>query len=212
MAIGLIAAFLLAYLVGSIPTSIIVCRLLKGIDIRKFGSGNAGATNVYRVAGLKIAVFVLAIDALKGVFGVSIPHFLFPQAGLGLKILGGFFAIVGHIWTVFAGFKGGKGIGPSLGVFLALTPLPALIAFVIWLVSMVLTRIVSISSMLAGAALAVSTFLFYKNGIAGTEKPLVYFTAGIALLIVVTHRKNIQRLINGTEARISSQKKDGHVQ
>ncbi len=199
-------AFAAAYLVGSIPTSIIVCRKLKGIDIRQHGSGNAGATNVYRVMGLKVAAFVLVMDALKGVFGVFIPLLLVPSAGLWIKILGGLFAIVGHIWTIFAQFKGGKGIGTSLGVFISLTPLPALAAFIAWVITVSITKIVSISSIIAGVVLALSTWVFYKKGIGGISFPLVYFTALIAILIIITHRKNIRRLLNGTEKKISSGK------
>jgi acyl phosphate:glycerol-3-phosphate acyltransferase len=212
MAGQLILPFALAYLAGSIPTSIIVCRALKGIDIRQHGSGNAGATNVYRVMGLKVALFVLTVDALKGAFGVFLPQIILQDANLLEKILGGFFAIAGHIWTVFAKFKGGKGIGPSLGVFLALTPVPALIALGFWVVVLLLTRIVSVASICAGADLAISSWLLFIMQKAGMELPLVYFTCAVALLIIITHRKNIARLLKGTENKISfGKRKNGQA-
>jgi acyl phosphate:glycerol-3-phosphate acyltransferase len=202
----LMAAFSLAYLVGSFPTSIVICRALKGIDIRCFGSGNAGATNVYRVMGLKVALLVLFTDALKGVFGVFVPWLLTSETVLWQMILGGLLAIVGHIWTVFAQFKGGKGIGPSLGVFFALTPIPAAMAFLTWIAVVAVTRIVSMASMLAGLTLAVVTWVLSCWKLFGTERPLAYFTTAVALLILFTHRKNIQRLLNGTENKISLKK------
>jgi glycerol-3-phosphate acyltransferase PlsY len=188
--------FILAYLAGAFPTSIVVCRFLKGIDIRQHGSGNAGATNVYRVMGLKVALFVLFVDACKGVAGVKLPGWILPEPVLWQAILGGFCAIAGHVWTVFARFKGGKGVGTALGVFLALMPVPTLIALLAWILVFALTRYVSVASMTAGAVLAVSA------GLSGASKPLLYFSIFIAVLIIVTHRANIQRLLRGTENRI----------
>lgn len=197
MALNAIIAYILAYLTGSIPTSILTCRALKGIDIRKFGSGNAGATNVYRIMGLKVALFVLAVDALKGVAGVFLPQWLMADPGIWSIMAGGLVAILGHVFTVFAGFKGGKGVGTALGVFLALMPLPALIAFGVWVAVLAITRIVSAASMASGVALCLATFLLARY-----PMPLIWFSVLVAALIFITHRANISRLLKGTENKI----------
>ncbi|OGS37590.1 MAG: acyl-phosphate glycerol 3-phosphate acyltransferase [Elusimicrobia bacterium RIFOXYB2_FULL_49_7] len=195
------AVFMLIYLVGSFPTSILTCRLLKGIDIRAHGSGNAGATNVYRIMGFKVALFVLIVDALKGVFGVLAPGWFLSAAPLWQAMAGGLTAILGHVFTVFARFKGGKGVGTALGVFAALLPGPTAVAFAIWILVLLLTRIVSAASMCAGMALAFSAGLFFHIGYVSSFS-LVCFAGLIAVLIIVTHRSNIRRLLNGTENKI----------
>lgn len=210
-----ILAFVLAYLVGSIPFSIITCKVLKGIDIREHGSGNAGATNVYRIMGFKVALFVLILDALKGVFGVFVPVLLIgkyaPDLLLSVKdynlmILGGLLSIFGHIWTIFAGFKGGKGIGTSLGVFFAILWLPTLISFISWIIAVKISKIVSLASIIAGIVLflaSLASFLLLKDSL-----PLSYliFTAFSMFLILFTHRSNIKRLLDGTEKKITKKK------
>ncbi|MFH0919997.1 MAG: glycerol-3-phosphate 1-O-acyltransferase PlsY [Fibrobacterota bacterium] len=201
--------YILAYLAGSIPTSIITCRVLKGIDIREHGSGNAGATNVYRVMGFKVALFVLVIDALKGVFGVLLPGLVLGEVPVAFKIGGGLFAIVGHIWTLFAGFKGGKGVGPALGVFLALMPVPALSALACWIVVVAMTRIVSVASMVAGLFLFIVSLSCHVTGRFAIGRPEVAFSACIAVLLIITHRKNIVRLMQGKENKLAFGKKDG---
>lgn len=199
---------ILAYFAGSLPTSIIVCRQLKGIDIRQHGSGNAGATNVYRVMGLKVALFVLAVDAAKGVFGVWIPGRITGNSEAWLPIAGGTVAILGHVFSVFAKFKGGKGVGTALGVFMALIPVPSAIAFGVWFIALAVSKYVSAASILAGLTLAVSSGFFYLYDMFGVNKPLALFAALIALLIVITHRSNIGRLLRGKENRITSGKKE----
>jgi glycerol-3-phosphate acyltransferase PlsY len=199
----------LCYLAGSIPTSIIVCKLLKGIDIRQHGSGNAGATNVYRVMGFKVALLVLFIDALKGAFAVKLAtNYLYFNWGIFSGIAGGLVAIVGHIWTVFAKFKGGKGIGPALGVFIALLPMQAAVSFGGWIIFFAATRTVSIASIAAGFILFLSTLVAHIVRPNSTDIELVIFTGLVAALITVTHRKNIERIKAGTENKISFGKKD----
>lgn len=207
MNLSLVAALLLAYLIGSIPTSLIVCRILKGIDIREHGSGNSGATNVYRVMGWKVALFVLVVDALKGAAGTALPGLFVDYPSIWPKIGGGLFAILGHAWTLFARFKGGKGVATALGVFLALAPLPTLCALLIWILLVAATRIVSLGSMAAGGALFLATLLFHGASPGRYPVPLIVFTGIVAFLIIFTHRKNITRLKNGTENRISFGKK-----
>ena len=152
--ISLIIIFILSYLLGSFPTSIVVSKKLRGIDIREHGSGNAGGTNVFRVLGWKPGVFVMLCDVAKGVVATlfisqiridPIPEILDPRL---VQLFAGIFAIIGHIWTVFAGFRGGKGVGTAAGVFLALYPISILICFVVWGIVLLITRIVSVSSMI----------------------------------------------------------------
>lgn len=203
-----LTVLVVCYLLGSIPTSIIVCKKLKNIDIREHGSGNAGATNVYRVMGLKVALFVLAMDALKGAIAVLFAKHMMWGWGEAAGMFGGLVAILGHIWTVFAKFKGGKGIGPALGVFIALLPLQAAISLGGWVFIVYKTRTVSIASISAGFLLFLSTLAAKLISPASTDVRLVVFTFLIAVLIVVTHRKNIGRIRAGTENKLTFGKKD----
>ncbi|OGJ90886.1 MAG: acyl-phosphate glycerol 3-phosphate acyltransferase [Candidatus Raymondbacteria bacterium RifOxyA12_full_50_37] len=204
---------LLAYLVGSFPTSIVFCRLLKGIDIRKIGSGNPGATNVYRACGWRIALLVLAIDALKGTFGVYVPVFFlsnmpqFQEYRTLFMACGGLMAIGGHIWTVFAGFKGGKGVGTALGFLLAINPLPALAGLTAWIVVVAFARIVSLASLSAVIVMAGITCAMHWQ----SNNTLVYLALFMVALIFFTHRSNIRRLLNGHENKISFGKKKDSV-
>ncbi len=202
MATNLVVIFF-CYLIGSIPTSIIFGKLLRGIDIREHGSGNAGATNVYRVMGLKIALIVLAIDALKGALAVMLAGRLIETESGVAAIIGGLAAIIGHVFTVFAKFKGGKGIGPALGVFLALLPFQAAVAFGSWIVIFVITKTVSKASIVAGLVLFSASIAGYKINPEKCSFEALLFTGVVALLILITHRKNIVRILAGTESKIS---------
>jgi glycerol-3-phosphate acyltransferase PlsY len=197
---------LISYLIGSFPTAIIAGRLLIKDDIRKHGSGNAGATNVFRVLGWKPALVVVLIDIAKG----FIPVFFIAKAvtagvPLGttvIMIIAGVSAIAGHVWTVFAGFRGGKGVGTGFGVLLGLAPVPALITLGVWIIITLLTKIVSVASI--SAALTFPLVLFVQRML-GRPVPLaLHILSGVlALFILVTHRKNIGRLIRGEEKKIS---------
>jgi acyl phosphate:glycerol-3-phosphate acyltransferase len=197
--IDITVIIILSYLIGSIPTSIIFSRLLKGIDIRDFGSKNAGATNVYRVMGAKVAITVLLIDALKGfvaVFFIAKLKIFSVDSMVPtvyLQIITGLCAILGHIWTIFAQFKGGKGVGTALGVFIGLLPVPALVALAAWIVVVSVTRYVSMASLAAAAILPIAAF-FKKD-----EPALFVFAIIIGALIWFTHIPNIKRLWAGTE-------------
>ncbi len=199
--IGLIVV--LSYLAGSVPTSIITGKILRGIDIREYGSGNAGGTNTFRVLGWKAGVFVSAVDVFKGFAATYwIAELAFGVSGLpeeALRIIAGFSAVAGHIWTVFAGFRGGKGVGTAAGMLLALYPQALLICLAIFLSVFLLTRIVSLASISAAFSLPLilSIFRYALNKPVGNI--LYYFSIFAAVLIVFTHRKNIKRLINGTE-------------
>jgi acyl phosphate:glycerol-3-phosphate acyltransferase len=197
---------LVSYLFGSFPTAIIAGKLLKKIDIREHGSGNAGATNVFRVLGWKAGVIVLLIAMVKGFIPV------FWLAGLihtnietliYYQILAAIAAICGHIWTIFAGFKGGKGVGTSAGVFLGLAPVPLSLALLVFFIIVALTRYVSLGSI--SAALLFLLIIIYQKFILNSYVPdiLLYLVIVAVALIWYAHRENIKRLLKGNENKIS---------
>lgn len=208
--ISLIVILALSYLAGSVPTAIMMGHLILKDDIRNHGSKNAGATNVFRVMGWKPALVVFLIDAGKGVLAVllisQIRVDVLALQPSTVQVLAGAMAMVGHIWTVFAGFKGGKGVGTALGVFLALVPEAALIALATWILMVWLTRIVSVASIVAalvfGCTLIVQKFLLDVP----IPMPIVIVGVALATLIVVKHRSNIQRLLKGEENKFGSSK------
>ena len=189
---------LASYLVGSIPTSFIVGKLFRGIDLRQVGSRNLGATNLYRTLGWKFAVPVGLFDVAKGVipvavFGPQVPGIvLFP-------VYCGISAVVGHVFSVFVGFKGGKGVATAAGMFLALAPFALLAVTVVWTVTVWLTGYVSLASVLAASLFPVAAALLHPN----RPEPL-WFDILIAAFLVLKHRSNIQRLLRGTENRFGS--------
>jgi glycerol-3-phosphate acyltransferase PlsY len=199
----IVIAFLSAYLLGSVATAVWVGKKFHGIDVREHGSGNAGATNVIRVLGWKTGVPVLLIDVLKGWMAAMLPEF-FSLAGQGtalltnLQILAGVAAVLGHIFPVFAGFRGGKGVATIFGVLLAIHPLLTLSCMGVFLSVLLITGYVSISSMSAGIAFPVFLFLFF-------DTPSVYlkvFSLVVAVAMLITHRKNISRLWKGEESKL----------
>lgn len=200
MIIALILTILIGYLLGSISFSYIIAKKIKKVDIRQHGSGNAGATNTLRVLGVGPAVSVLALDILKGIVAVWIGVLLAPdQTGL-FPALAGFAAIIGHNWPVYYGFRGGKGVATTVGVLATLVFFPALFAGIIAIISIILTRYVSLGSLLFTLLTAVFTyFLIDYYGY-----PFIYFY----LTVIVTglsfwkHRTNLIRLCNGTESKV----------
>jgi glycerol-3-phosphate acyltransferase PlsY len=187
---------LAAYLAGATPTSYVVGRLLHGIDLREHGSGNLGATNAFRVLGWKAAMPVMILDVLKGWF----PAAFFPLwdgAPAEWALAYGAAAIIGHVFSVYVRFRGGKGVATSAGVFLALAPWAVLIGFVVWGVVVTLTRIVSLASLLAALVLPLAVF-------ATGEPPVeIWLSVGLAAFVVYAHRANIRRLVRGEENRFS---------
>jgi glycerol-3-phosphate acyltransferase PlsY len=186
---------LAAYLLGAIPTSYLAARFGAGIDLRQVGSRNLGATNLYRALGWRYAVPVGVFDVAKG----AIPVFLFaPWAGLGnwgALGLGGA-AILGHVYSVFARFKGGKGVATSAGVVLGLAPLAFLVAVLVWALVVWRTGYVSLGSLLGAAVFPAAVAMLYPE-----RREVLWFGVGLALLIAVFHRANIGRLLQGTENR-----------
>lgn len=196
----------IAYIFGSFPTAIIAGKLLKKIDIRDFGSGNAGATNVLRTLGWKAALVVLLIDMIKGfvpVFWIAAMIHPQPDTLIYYQILAAISAIAGHIWTIFAGFKGGKGVGTSAGVFMGLAPIPLLSALVFFIIIVSVTRFVSLGSITA--ALMLLVVLSYQKFVAMLFVPdvLYYLTVIVVALIWYAHRENIKRLLKGEESKVS---------
>ncbi|HOU01356.1 MAG TPA: glycerol-3-phosphate 1-O-acyltransferase PlsY [Bacteroidales bacterium] len=203
----IIISILLSYLLGSIPSAVWAGKILHGIDVREHGSGNAGTTNVIRVLGWKTGVPVLIADLAKGWAATMIPVFL-NLAGTGsaalinLQIVSGLTAIIGHIFPVFAGFRGGKGVATMFGVLLAIHPLLTLACLGIFLIVFILTGIVSVSSMSAGIAFPVLLFTVF-----GTDSIIFrIFSVFVGIALLVTHRKNIGRLLRGEEARLFKKK------
>lgn len=199
----------LAYLLGSIPTSIWVSKSVFGFDIREFGSGNPGATNTFRVLGSKWGAFVMIVDITKGVIATSlyilIPFYLQNElARTNFMIILGLAAVLGHIFPIWADFKGGKGVATILGMALAIQPIVALICIIVFLITLFTTRFVSLSSMLASLVFMV-LILFIFN-----EKETSYrvFAIIVAVMVVVTHQKNIGRLLNGKENKAPLFKKN----
>ncbi|MEA3409058.1 MAG: glycerol-3-phosphate 1-O-acyltransferase PlsY, partial [Candidatus Eisenbacteria bacterium] len=195
---------LISYLLGSIPTSNIAARL-RGVDLRRVGSGNPGFTNVLRTMGARVAAPVLIVDIAKGVAAVLFvagtlgDGSSLRQTGIGLAA--GLAAVAGHIWPVFARFRGGKGVATACGVFAAMAPLATLAAVVLWLAIVIPTRYVSLGSI--AAALFLPWAIWIEGGILETGRPTaLMLTAGlVAVAVVLRHLGNIKRLLNGTENR-----------
>ena len=203
-----VLALILSYLAGSIPSAVWAGRIFHGIDIREHGSGNAGATNTIRVLGWKTGVPVLIFDLAKGWLAASLPVFLNAapagsQQMTALQIACGVAAIIGHVFPVFAGFRGGKGVATTFGVLLALYPLLTLSCAGIFLVVLLISNYVSLSSMAAGIMFPVLLMTVFHT----PSLLLKIFSVVIAIALVVTHRKNIGRLVRGEEKKFIKWKK-----
>jgi glycerol-3-phosphate acyltransferase PlsY len=200
--VNVVLAFIGAYLLGSIPTSVWVGRVFHGIDVREHGSGNAGATNVIRVLGWKTGVPVMIVDVGKGWLAAYLPVLLkLAEAGSGelttLQILTGLTAIIGHVFPVFAGFRGGKGVGSTFGVLLSLHPLLTLSCLGVFLIVLFITGYVSVSSMSAGLAFPILLFSVFDT----PSITFKIFSVFVAVALILTHRKNIKRLLKGEESK-----------
>ncbi len=197
---------LAAYLIGSVPTSIWLGKIFFHLDIREHGSGNAGAANTFRVLGWKAGITVLLFDVFKGWISVRLGHYahLFPEYSEALmtqELLLGTAAALGHIFPVYARFKGGKGVATFLGVALAIAVWPTLVSIGVFIITVIAFNYVSLGSILAGAMFPVSVFFIFK-----TRYPypsLEVFSVLIALLLIYTHRSNIRRIFRGEESHAS---------
>ncbi len=217
--LNLILIIILSYLVGSIPNSIIITKLVKGVDIRKFGSGNAGGTNVSRVLGKKYGILVILLDSLKGAVAVILiarlylGNFPFHNATpfddfTLVQIIAGVAAVIGHIWTIFAGFRGGKGIATGLGVLISIVTLDMLLGLVVFALVVGISRYVSLGSV--SAAVSIPIIMFIRENIFHAQVTGYYtilpFTVLLSLLVLYTHRENLKRVFSGNERKLSFKK------
>jgi glycerol-3-phosphate acyltransferase PlsY len=198
-----IGILILAYFVGSVPTSVWIGKTLFRIDIRERGSKNAGATNAMRVLGWKAGLIVLFIDVFKGWLAVNLIHltnYYIPETGdfIEFQLLLGIAAIIGHIFPVYVGFKGGKGVATLFGLMLAINPEPTLICTGVFVVTLLITKYVSLSSMIAAFSFPVLVIFVFKT----TTPSLVIFSLIISLLLLFTHQKNLERLLRKEEKKV----------
>ena len=197
-----VLSILIGYFLGAIPTSFIAGKLLAGIDLREHGSGNLGASNTARILGKGPGIMVLILDVLKGVAAVLLISRLLPSSPYYYQVLSGFLAIIGHNWSIFLNFSGGKGVATSSGVLLALTPKITLVLLGVFAVIVAITRYISLGSLIA--AILFPVLVFYFKG----PLPLFIFSIVVAMMILVRHKANIQRLLAGTENKIGDKSKD----
>ena len=195
------------YLLGSINTAVLLSKLIYKNDIRSQGSGNAGMTNMQRIYGKKAALFTFLGDFCKGIAAVLVGMLIFKLASFNTTegaCIGGGFAVLGHNWPLYFGFRGGKGVLTTFSVFIVIAPVPTLIAFVIFVIIVFCTKYVSLGSITAAAALPVIIFfLGDKLWSQGGFGPVFYLTLAGALLIIVRHHANIVRLFKGTESKLN---------
>jgi glycerol-3-phosphate acyltransferase PlsY len=193
---------LVSYLLGSIPTSVWIGKVFYGVDVREYGSGNAGATNTFRVLGKLAGVPVLAFDSMKGWIAVMLPIWFLsagdsPVLFENIRVLCGTAAVIGHVFPVFAGFRGGKGVATLLGVAAGMQPIAALICTLVFLLILVVTKYVSLGSILA--SLIYGLFLLVIDKV--HHDATIIFAVMIPVLVILTHTKNIRRLLDGNESR-----------
>ncbi|MGV8878816.1 MAG: glycerol-3-phosphate 1-O-acyltransferase PlsY [Sphingobacteriaceae bacterium] len=206
-----ISALIFAYLFGSIPTAVWIGQAFYGIDVREYGSGNAGATNTFRVLGKKAGIPVMLIDILKGWTATNLAFFI------GLSVTGpqhsvqfvnyqlalGITAVMGHLFPIFAGFRGGKGIATLFGMILAIHFQASMLCVLVFLLVLLVTKYVSLSSIAAGFTFPLSVIFIFQVPV----KSIVIYGMCICVLIMVTHQKNIERLLKGKEAKVKLFKK-----
>lgn len=215
--LSLSAIIVLSYLVGSIPGSILVGNVFHGIDVRKHGSGNAGATNTFRVLGWKSGVLATIIDLGKGIVAAGVisglridpipAGFGFWDASTVVSLIAGVSAVIGHMFPVWAGFKGGKGVNTTAGMLIALTPGTMALTLTVFVLVLLLTRYVSVASLSAVVtyplAIGISKYVYHSPVL---DASIFFFALLLAAGLFVAHRTNIQRLMNGTENRLRSLK------
>jgi glycerol-3-phosphate acyltransferase PlsY len=206
-----ISALLAAYLFGSIPTAVWIGQAFYGVDVREYGSGNAGATNTFRVLGKKAGIAVMFLDIFKGWTATNLAYLI------GLSVTGpqnsvqfvnyqlalGIIAVMGHLFPVFAGFRGGKGIATLFGMILAVQPQAALLCVLVFVVVLLISKYVSLSSILAGFTFPLSIIFVFHSPI----RSVILYGMSICILILVTHQKNIERLLKGKESKVNLFKK-----
>lgn len=187
-----------SYLFGAIPASYIAGRALRGVDLRRHGSGNLGATNAFRVLGPRIAAPVMVFDLLKGFAPVFVFPGFIPNSGTGWAMAFGAAAVVGHVFPIYMGFRGGKGVATAAGVFLALAPMAVSVGIVVWLITLGVSRMVSLASILAAVTLIVAL------PFSGAPIAARWLGVGVAAFVIFAHRENVRRILRGEEYRFGT--------
>jgi len=202
-----IVLLLIAYLIGSIPFSVIAGKLLKGIDVREYGSGNAGATNTFRVLGKKAGIPVLLLDVLKGYLAVNLawytPYVPSTEIYINLQLTFGIAAVLGHVFPVYVGFRGGKGVATLLGFMIAVFPEAALISILVFVLTLLFSKYVSLSSIFAGLFFPFGVYYLSENVV----PTMMIFAVFVPVLLIATHQRNIERLVRGDENKVRLKKK-----
>ena len=201
----LLIIVLLGYLIGSIPTAVWVGKSFRGIDIREHGSKNAGATNTFRVLGKRFGWLVLTVDVSKGILAACLPHFFsymlegYKDEFLILQLCGSFSAVFGHVFPVFAHFRGGKGVATSLGIVIGMNPYAALVCLAIFLIVFLSSRYVSLGAIISALSFPfVSYFMIQEDA-----RIMIVFTVVLGVMVILAHRKNIDRLWKGEENKMN---------
>lgn len=211
ISVYLLGIVVLAYLFGSIPTAVWFGQAFYGVDVREYGSGNAGATNTFRVLGPKAGAIVMLIDILKGWTATNLPYLLdSPIVGtpnsphfVNFQLALGVIAVLGHLFPILAGFRGGKGVATLFGMVLAIQPVAALCCVTVFVICLLVTHYVSLSSILAGFTFPLSLAFIIKTSVPS----IMLYAIAICALILITHQKNIERLLKGHESKIHLFKK-----
>ena len=206
ISVSSILALIVAYLFGSIPTAVWLGQSFYGVDVREFGSGNAGATNTFRVLGKKAGIAVMFIDILKGWTATNLAYFIGisvtgPQSSIqfiNYQLILGVIAVLGHLFPVFAGFRGGKGVATLFGMVLAIHFEASMVCVAVFVVVLLLTHYVSLSSICAGFAFPFSVSVIFHTSV----RSILLYGICICALILITHQKNIERLLKGKESRV----------
>ncbi len=193
-----------AYLVGSIPTAVWYGKIFHGIDVRQHGSGNAGATNSLRTLGKKAGIFVLIVDFLKGFLAVKATNLFSTETDSNLSLIMGLAVIMGHIFPIFAQFRGGKGVATAIGVLVATFPWAALGCVLVFIIIVFATKYVSFASLLGALAFPIQLIFNFWND--NADKYAIGFSSMIFIILVVMHRENIERLLKGTESKFGVKK------
>ena len=201
----LLTIILLGYLIGSIPTAVWVGKSFRGIDIREHGSKNAGATNTFRVLGKRFGWLVLIVDVSKGILAACLPHFFsymlegYKDEFLILQLCGSFSAVFGHVFPIFAQFRGGKGVATSLGIVIGINPYAALVCLAIFLIVFLSSRYVSLGAIISALCFPfVSYFMIQEDA-----RIMIVFTVVLGVMVILAHRKNIDRLWKGEENKMN---------
>ena len=204
--INFLCALVGAYLLGSIPSAVWIGKAFYGIDVRRHGSKNAGATNTFRVLGVKAGIPVLLIDAFKGTAACSLVYLILTpdmHEFITIQFIFGVAAVLGHIFPIFAGFKGGKGVATITGIVLAISPIPTLVAMGVFVITLLLSKYVSLSSILAGLSFPFLVIFVFKT----PENSMIFFSILVSIVLLLTHRKNVERLIHKQENKANLFKK-----